>query len=577
MLPRFSIRRDTLRTAEEIAMDLRAGERVGAFEILGPLGAGGMGEVHRARDTRLGRDVAIKVLPRSFSQDAERLARFDREARLLAALNHPGIGAIYGVEDSPHGRLLVLELVPGDTLADRVARGPLPISEALTICRQIADAVAYAHASGVVHRDLKPANVKYTRDGGVKVLDFGLAKALAPDSGIGRADDPTITSGETRDGAVLGTPAYMSPEQARAQDVDRRTDIWSLGCILYETLTGRRPFQERTVTDTLAAVVSRTPDWSALPASTPDAIRALLRRCLQRDRDRRLHDMSDVRIELEDALAPNESVEGAKAPPPAAGFSAIELGAAAVLALLIVVNLVVRARLVPSLTGLYAGFGLPLALPLRSYLVGSNWIGYSLAALALVWAALAIAGRPWRPKVRQAVLLASAAIVCAVTTVGLYLVAEAGLLQAMRHSLGSGTQVVKRDLVTLYLAGREPARALALIDPKRRSYEAGGFVSWGTPGEAFQLAEAYRAAGDVEAAARLYRRAQEAALAFDEVLSQQAVNTQARWESEVGVDLTAWALPIPQLRTLPDLIRTVAQQRLDQMAEGKAPVAPPRR
>src|SRR5262249_16142680 len=280
-------------------MELRPGVRVGAFEILGLLGSGGMGEVHRARDTRLGREVAVQVLPASLVHDPGRRARFDREARLLAALNHPGIGAIHGIEDTPEGPLLVLELVPGNTLEDRVLRGPLPLAEALAVCRQIADAVAFAHAQGIIHRDLKPANVKYARDGRAKVLDFGLAKAVEGQSQSQR-DEPTITQPDTRERPILGTPAYMSPEQAQGRELDRRTDVWSLGCILYELLTGRRLFQKTTTTETLAAVLTREPDWSALPSSTPVAIRTLLRRCLQRDRDRRIHDMADVRLELEE-------------------------------------------------------------------------------------------------------------------------------------------------------------------------------------------------------------------------------------------------------------------------------------
>ena len=220
---------------------LLVGRRIGPYTIQAPLGVGGMGEVYRARDGTLGRDVAIKILPRAFSTDPDRRARFDREARLLAALNHPHIGAIYGVEDSEGIRALVLELVDGDTLAERIARGPLPINEALTIARQIADALDAAHEKGITHRDLKPANIKITPDGVVKVLDFGLAKAASGEaSGPDLTQSPAVTVGGTRDGVILGTAAYMSPEQARGKATDKRSDVWAFGCVVYEMLTGRR-------------------------------------------------------------------------------------------------------------------------------------------------------------------------------------------------------------------------------------------------------------------------------------------------------------------------------------------------
>ncbi len=272
------------------------GQRIGGYEIRSLLGVGGMGEVYRARDPKLDRDVAIKVLPVGFASDAERLARFQREARLLASLNHPHIGGIHGFEDASGVPALVLELVEGDTLAERLEKGPIPVSEALHIARQMADALETAHEHGVVHRDLKPANIKITPDGTVKVLDFGLAKAVQ------RAESPLQTSGLSHEGIVVGTPAYMSPEQARGKPVDRRADIWAFGCVLYEMLTGRAAFAAATVTDTLAAVLDREPDWSVLPDKTPPAIRRLLRRCLEKDPKLRLHDMGDAGLDLQDAL-----------------------------------------------------------------------------------------------------------------------------------------------------------------------------------------------------------------------------------------------------------------------------------
>ncbi|HEY3204640.1 MAG TPA: protein kinase [Thermoanaerobaculia bacterium] len=286
-------------------MVLNAGSRLGPYEILSPLGAGGMGEVYRARDPKLGREVAIKVLPAEFAGDAERIARFEREARSLAALNHPNIAAIYGLEDAGGTRCLVLELVPGETLAERLAAGPLPVEEAFALCRQIAEALEAAHAAGIVHRDLKPANVKITPSGKVKVLDFGLAKAFGAEPGPARdvSHSPTVTSGGTQRGVILGTAAYMSPEQARGKTVDKRTDVWSFGCVLYETLTGRKAFEGETVSDVMVSVLSREPDWTALPGAAPRRVRDLLRRCLQKDPERRLHDVADARLEIEDAAS----------------------------------------------------------------------------------------------------------------------------------------------------------------------------------------------------------------------------------------------------------------------------------
>jgi Tol biopolymer transport system component len=279
------------------------GRRIGAYQVQDLLGAGGMGEVYRARDTKLRRDVAIKILPRAFTSDPERLARFEREARMLAALNHPNIATIHGLEEADGVRALVLELVEGDTLADRVARGPIPVTDVLTIARQIADALDAAHEKGIVHRDLKPANVKITPHGLVKVLDFGLAKIAAGDaSGPDLTQSPTVTVGGTREGLILGTAAYMSPEQARGRTVDKRTDIWAFGCVLYEMLTGRVVFAGETISDTIAAILEREPDWRNLPATLPRGVRRLIKRCLEKDSRRRLRDIGDARTDLDDAL-----------------------------------------------------------------------------------------------------------------------------------------------------------------------------------------------------------------------------------------------------------------------------------
>jgi hypothetical protein len=282
-------------------MSVSVGTRLGPYEIVGGLGAGGMGEVYRARDSRLGREVAIKVLPAAFSADPDRLARFEREARLLAALNHPHIGAIYGIEEDGGVRALVLELVEGETLAERCQR-PIPLAEALGIGRQIAEALDAAHQRGIVHRDLKPANVKIALDGNVKVLDFGLAKAAAPESSSADLSATAAFDG-TREGIILGTAGYMSPEQARGMPVDKRTDIWAFGCVLFEMLAGEVAFTGPTMSDRIAAILEREPPWDRLPDATPAGVRRLLRRCLDKDPKRRLRDIGEARIELEDALA----------------------------------------------------------------------------------------------------------------------------------------------------------------------------------------------------------------------------------------------------------------------------------
>jgi serine/threonine-protein kinase len=275
------------------------------YRVESLLGAGGMGEVYLARDTRLERDVALKVLPELFAADPDRLARFEREARMLAALKHPNIGGIYGFEEAGSVRALVLELVEGETLADRIARGPLPVEEALGIGRQVADALVAAHEAGIVHRDLKPANIKITPSGSVKVLDFGLAKAL--DAEATRSDlslSPTLTSPVgTRLGIILGTAAYMSPEQARGKSVDKRTDLWAFGCVLYEMLTGRHAFDGDEVTDVIARIIERDVDFTVLPPRTPLPIRRLLRRSLEKDRSRRLADASDARLDIDEAVS----------------------------------------------------------------------------------------------------------------------------------------------------------------------------------------------------------------------------------------------------------------------------------
>ena len=292
-------------------MALSVGTRLGQYEIQSALGAGGMGEVYRARDTKLRREVAIKILPDAFAGDADRIARFQREAEVLAALNHPNVACVYGVEESrppgsAHATLaIVLELVEGDTLADRIARGPMELDEALSLARQIADALEAAHDRGVVHRDLKPANIKITPDGKVKVLDFGLAKMAERDaSAVGPSMSPTLSVHTTRDGVILGTAAYMSPEQARGKPVDRRTDIWAFGCVLFEMLTGRKTFDGGdTVSDAVAAILRSEPDWNAIPADTPPHIRRLLRRCLQKDPQKRLPHIGLARIEIDEGPA----------------------------------------------------------------------------------------------------------------------------------------------------------------------------------------------------------------------------------------------------------------------------------
>ena len=302
----MSVRITHFRPSPTVA--LASGSRLGAYEILSLIGSGGMGEVYRAKDTKLGRDVALKILPASFTNDPERVARFRREAQVLASLNHPHIGQIYGLEEANATQFLVLELVDGESLDKRIARAPIPVDEALGIATQIAEALEAAHEKGIVHRDLKPANIALTTDGTVKVLDFGLAKAVESTGGpVDAMNSPTITSPAmmTGVGVILGTAAYMSPEQAKGRVADKRSDLWALGCVLYEMLTGKPAFQGDDVADTLANVLKTEPDWNALPAGVGERIRSLLRRCLDRDRNHRVSDASVVRFVVTEREAPS--------------------------------------------------------------------------------------------------------------------------------------------------------------------------------------------------------------------------------------------------------------------------------
>jgi Tol biopolymer transport system component len=325
-------------------MTLAPGTRLGHYEIIAPLGVGGMGEVWRARDTSLEREVAIKVLPAAFASDPERLARFEREAKVLASLNHPNIAAIYGFHEQDGLRFLAMELVPGQNLAERLNRGSVPLPEALDIARQVAAALDAAHGIGIVHRDLKPANVQRTPDGTIKVLDFGLAKALESPGGDLR-QSMTVTSAGSTMGMIVGTAAYMSPEQARAQPVDRRTDLWAFGCLLFEMLSGKKAFDGPTITDVLAAVVTRDPDWSALPSDTPTPVKRLLRRCLEKDLKKRLRDAGDASLLLEDNPEDARAEAFVSAAPAAAAPAwrrglpwALVLGLAAALAAALAMN-----------------------------------------------------------------------------------------------------------------------------------------------------------------------------------------------------------------------------------------------
>jgi hypothetical protein len=327
---------------------LQTGHTLAHYRLVEKIGEGGMGVVWKAEDTKLDRQVAVKILPPEFAKDQQRLGRFEREAKLLASLNHPNVAAIHGFEHVEDSHFLVLELVPGPTLAEMVKTGPLAVDEALDVCRQVAEGLEAAHSAGVIHRDLKPGNVKVTPDGKVKVLDFGLAKGLEGAVGASSGPDlslsPTVAVGGTQAGVVLGTAPYMSPEQARGKPLDERTDIWSFGCVLWECLTGNLLFTGETVTDVLSAILQTDPDWSALPAKTPPRVRELLSRCLERSPRNRLHHIADARIEIERAVAGREwttsgiavaeaVTEVAAAPARPAGFPRGWAGLAAGLAL----------------------------------------------------------------------------------------------------------------------------------------------------------------------------------------------------------------------------------------------------
>jgi serine/threonine protein kinase len=298
-------------------MSLDPGARLGHYDVTALIGEGGMGQVYQATDTQLNRQVALKILPDAFAADPDRLARFQREAQVLASLNHPGIASIHGIEEAEGTRALVLELVEGPTLADRIAKGPIPVDEALPIAKQIAEALEAAHEAGVIHRDLKPANIKVRPDGTVKVLDFGLAKAFQPDaSDPNMSVSPTmsLTAAATQMGMVIGTAAYMAPEQARGKPVDKRADIWAFGAVLFEMLAGGKPFAGGDVSEVLATVIKTDPDWDALPAETPSRVRTLLRRCLEKDPKQRVHDVADVRLAMEGAF---ETLHGTSVEPAA--------------------------------------------------------------------------------------------------------------------------------------------------------------------------------------------------------------------------------------------------------------------
>ena len=382
-------------------MSLTPGTRIGSYEITALLGAGGMGEVYRARDARLNRDVAIKVLPDAFAADRDRVVRFEREAQTLASLNHPNIAHIHGVIDAPLA--LVMECVDGEDLAQRIARGPIRLDDAVPIARQIASALDAAHERGIVHRDLKPANVKLSTDGAVKVLDFGLAKAAARDvSGAGppadQANSPTLSVHGTEMGVILGTAAYMSPEQARGKAVDRRTDIWAFGCVLYEMLTGRRAFDGETISDIVASVLQREPDWTALPPDVPPHMRRLLHRCLEKDTKRRLRDAGDVALELD---AGDVDGVAAQAPGPAhriawlsvtlIAVAAAALGAAATW-------FMSRSPATPALVSRYS-LPLPADAPLD---VRGPWSSLAISRDGRTYAYIALVDRARRLFIRRA-------------------------------------------------------------------------------------------------------------------------------------------------------------------------------
>ncbi|MFN0244111.1 MAG: protein kinase domain-containing protein [Planctomycetota bacterium] len=355
-------------------MTLQSGTHLSQFEILGPLGAGAMGEVYRARDTKLGREVAIKVLPEHFADEPERLKRFEREAKTLASLNHPNVAQIFGVDQVDDTCFLVLELVPGESLDERLKRGPLPLDEALDVCKQIAEGLEAAHEAGVIHRDLKPANVRLTPDGKVKVLDFGLAKP-ASEGNKGSSTDSVLS---TEAGRLLGTPTYMAPEQARGKSIDKRVDIWAFGCVLYECLTAKRAFVGETLTDVLGAVLHTQADLSALPASTPRRVRALLESCFVKDPRRRLRDIGQARMELEPALSePHEGTASHLAHRPVWRSTAV-LVSAALLAVAVAITALDLSLWKATPEAVRPVVRATLALPKGLYLsMGDRWIAVS--------------------------------------------------------------------------------------------------------------------------------------------------------------------------------------------------------
>ena len=324
-------------------MALTVGTRLGVYEVIAQIGEGGMGQVYRAHDTKLNRDVALKILPDAFASDLDRLARFTREAQTLASLNHPNIAHIHGLEDSGGVRALVMELVEGDDLSQRIARGAIPLDEALPIAKQIAEALEAAHEQGIIHRDLKPANIKVRADGTVKVLDFGLAKAMEPaaSSSRGASMSPTLSLNATMAGMILGTAAYMSPEQARGKAVDKRADIWAFGAVLYEMLTGTRAFDDEDVSMTLSKVLQREPDFDALPPTVPARVGQALRVCLRKDPKQRAADIRDVRLALEGAF--ETTVHGTAAPAPAIQPRPLWRGALPMVAAAVVVSAIAGA------------------------------------------------------------------------------------------------------------------------------------------------------------------------------------------------------------------------------------------
>src|SRR5688572_17790447 len=299
-------------------MALQAGDRLGAYEIVGLLGHGAMGEVYRARDTRLGRDVAVKVLPAAFTHDTDRLARLEREARLIAQVNHPNICTLFDIVEGESAPFLIFELIEGETLQQRLLRGPMPVRDALRCAAGIAAALEAAHSKGIIHRDLKPSNVAITPARTIKVLDFGVATLARDADSTTGVPDLTLTLGGTKEGVLVGTVAYVSPEQAMGDRLDGRSDIWAFGCLLYEMLTAKRAFPGIAVADTLAAVMRGEPDWSALPPGTPPGLRTLLRRCLEKDRARRLAHIADARLEIDDLLTGRHEPTAERHLPPAA-------------------------------------------------------------------------------------------------------------------------------------------------------------------------------------------------------------------------------------------------------------------